>query len=74
MAMHFSDIALSFAFAFDSVCPLSVASQSGICQGEMHRGEQHAANAIHKDVYGRSLSVKHGMRSDKVHFSFDAQG
>ena len=67
-------LALAVAVSFDSVCPISVASQSGICQGEMAMGEQHAANAMHTDVQGRSLSAKHGMRSDKGHFSFDRTG
>ena len=30
-------------------------------------GEQHAANAMHTDVHGRSLSAKHGMRSAEAH-------
>jgi len=51
-------LALAFAVAFDFVCPLSVASQQWFCQGEMHMGEQRAANAMHTDVYGRPSSCE----------------
>jgi hypothetical protein len=63
-------LALALAVAFKSV-PISVASQSGLCQDEMAMGERYIANAMHTDVHGRSLSAEHGMRSDKGHFSFD---